>query len=267
MTGRDNMVVEIESLDHKIRDAFVPRHSKERIIHYWPVSFRTDEGSEEQGFLLATQERAIFMRPPGGVFGPREADVKVDLDWANLMNVDAPKRGYERRLVLVDSKREYVFSHKQADSVAALCDHLRWARLGYATAFLEAHGFETELITCCIEPMRAGQFDTAVRNAYILLETKIRHTVLADPDIVGTDLIDKAFHPETGMLNFGRTPAEKQGVYFLYRGAIQAIRNPITHDLDQGYSKEEAFRMIAFVDVLLKIMNQGLDLKRKGRLR
>ncbi len=106
-----------------------------------------------------------------------------------------------------------------------------------------------------------------MRNAYILLETKVRHTVLADPDVTGTDLIDKAFHPETGMLNFGRTAAEKQGVYFLYRGAVQAIRNPIAHDFDQGYSKDEAFRMIAFVDILLKMMNQGLELKRKGRLR
>jgi hypothetical protein len=263
----ENLAVEINSLDSKIRDAFVPRGPKERIIYHWPAEFHTDEGIAVAGHLLATQERILFVRLHGGFFGSGKAEFMVDLDWANLTNVDAPKRGYDRKLLYVDSKREYIFSHKEADAIAALSDHLRWARQGYATAFLEEHGFETDLVTSCIEPMRAGQFDTAVRNAYILLETKIRHTILADPDTVGVDLVEKAFHPESGMLNFGRTPAEKQGVYFLFRGAIQAIRNPITHDLTQGYSKDEAFRMIAFVDVLLKMMNEGLDLKRKGRLR
>lgn len=255
--------IEIESLEKPVREAFVPRHPKERIVSFWSVGYR-DEEEETNGFLLATQERALFVRPHYGLFNRAKPDILVDVDWANLLNVDTPKPG---KLVFVDPKREYVFFHDQADAVAALCDHLRWARLGFATAFLEEHGFETDLVTACLEPMRAGQFDTAVRNAYILLETKIRHTVLADPDVTGTDLVDRAFHPENGMLNFGRTAAEKQGVYFLYRGAVQAIRNPIAHDFDQGYSKDEAFRMIAFVDILLKMMNQGLELKRKGRLR
>jgi len=258
--------VDIETLDKSVREAFVPRHGSERVLYFWPAGFRQEE-MDVQGYLLATQERALFVRPPTGLFRRRTPEVLVDLDLASVMNIDAPKRGSQRKLVFVDPKREYVFSHQQPDAIAALCDHLRWARLGFATAFLEAHGFETELVTACLEPVRAGQFDTAVRNAYILLETKIRHTVLADPDVTGIELVDKAFHPETGMLNFGRTPAEKQGVYFLYRGAIQAIRNPITHDFDQGYGKDEAFRMIAFVDILLKMMNQGLELKRKGRLR
>jgi hypothetical protein len=242
-------------------DAFEPKSPKERMLTYWGAFL---EEERVNGYIIITQERLLFLKKKA--MGKPESVLDVNLeDLTNIEEVEI--RGGFKRLRLNDGKRHYQFKIENPDAVASLLQHLCWARQGYATAFLEEHGFETELVTSCIEPMRAGQFDTAVRNAYILLETKIRHTVLAEPDMVGADLVDKAFHHETGMLNFGRTSAEKQGLYFLYRGAIQAIRNPITHDLDQGYSKDEAFRMIAFVDVLLKMMNQGLDLKKKGRLR
>jgi len=67
----------------------------------------------------------------------------------------------------------------------------------------------------------------------------------------------EAFHPKTGKLAFGKTEAEREGLFHLFRSSILFLRNPPSHRFIREYSEFEIFEMVCLVNLLLNILEKS----------
>jgi len=99
-------------------------------------------------------------------------------------------------------------------------------------------------------------YQDVLANAFPILEEKIRKKLGLDPNCIGTKLINHALNPTSGKLILGSTEAEREAIYFLFRGAMGFLRNPPAHRLVEG-SDVEAFEVICLVDLLLRHLKKA----------
>ena len=104
-----------------------------------------------------------------------------------------------------------------------------------------------------------GDHDTAVFQAFKEVEVSVREAANYPDSLVGRDLMQKAFHPETGPLrDEGLVYAERESEMFLFSGAIGHAKNPASHRA-VNLTREEAARLIVFASHLLDIVWQRLS--------
>jgi hypothetical protein len=108
---------------------------------------------------------------------------------------------------------------------------------------------------------RRGDHDVAVFQAFKEIEVATRNTAnakgasYADSE-VGTTLMRKAFHPETGPLtDKSLVPAEREADMHLFAGAIGHAKNPTSHR-DVAITAPEAARLIVFAGHLFGIVER-----------
>ena len=106
---------------------------------------------------------------------------------------------------------------------------------------------------------RRGDYDVAVFQAFKEVEVAVRNAAngksagYPDSD-VGTALMRKAFHPETGPLtDTGAVLAEREAVMHLFSASIGHAKNPTSHR-HVVISAAEAARLIIFASHLLDIV-------------
>ena len=110
--------------------------------------------------------------------------------------------------------------------------------------------FVKDLVEVSEEHFQRGDYDDAVRNAFILLEEQIRDEGGYSQDKTGSDLATEAFN-EGGPLSFGETDAEIEGVMHVYRGAFMSLRNPASHRFLEDLGRDEAHSILSFANLLL----------------
>jgi len=99
-----------------------------------------------------------------------------------------------------------------------------------------------------------GDHDTAVFQAFKEVEVAVRKAGKYPDDLLGTKLMQAAFHPENGPLtDKSLVPAERQSEMFLFTGAIGHAKNPASHR-DVNLTRQEAARLIVFASHLLDIV-------------
>lgn len=113
---------------------------------------------------------------------------------------------------------------------------------------------DEELEDRCVPKFEDGHPQSAIQSAMIVLEERVREKGDYSPNSFGTNLMKDAFHMDDGPLAFGESKSEKVGVMFLYRGVIQALRNPASHrpleEADEGYARD----VIHTVNLLLRLL-------------
>lgn len=97
----------------------------------------------------------------------------------------------------------------------------------------------------------------AVHNAFIVLEEAVRKKGDFGPDEYGTDLMTEAFKPEGGVLSFGETGSEKEGLMHLYRGGVQTFKNPGSHRFMDDLDRRQALNILFFVNELLTLLEKS----------
>jgi hypothetical protein len=99
--------------------------------------------------------------------------------------------------------------------------------------------------------------DTLVREAGVVLEDRMRRIAREDDNsLTGTALVDAVLAPDKGVLVFSSHAGEQQGIYMLYRGAIQFIRNPPMHNLIE-YQASTAQILLRLIDSLLRLLAEA----------
>ena len=121
------------------------------------------------------------------------------------------------------------------------------------------YSFVTELhhqeLKARLVKLSSAPFDTIMREAGVVFEHHLRKK--ADPNSTrhGVDLIDDALKPG-GKLVFSSHPGEQQGVQFLYRGAMQFIRNPPMHKVID-YPESMAQQFLRLIDSLMMLLDHA----------
>jgi uncharacterized protein (TIGR02391 family) len=98
-----------------------------------------------------------------------------------------------------------------------------------------------------------GKFDRAIREAAVVLEDRVRSGV-GGSDKVGVPLMEYAFGQANPKLRLSRNPREQLGAMQLYAGAMAFFRNPTGHNLKDTYTREDAVRFVAMIDLLLALI-------------
>jgi uncharacterized protein (TIGR02391 family) len=104
---------------------------------------------------------------------------------------------------------------------------------------------------------RPGKADTAVREACVVLEDRLRHAAGLGKETFGVDLVDKCLSPKDGKLVLTDIPAEQQGIHALYRGTIGFFKNPTSHRIIQDYDLTRARQVVGLVDTLLAVLRDA----------
>lgn len=112
--------------------------------------------------------------------------------------------------------------------------------------------FHPEIVMRCKTRFDQGFFEDAVFNACKLFEDRTREILGEAPDVIGVNLITKAYHPQQGEIPIGNTPAEQEGFYFLARGLIQFIKNPSSHRFVDYSDDKQVLKILSFLDVILR---------------
>lgn len=100
-----------------------------------------------------------------------------------------------------------------------------------------------------------GDYDTAIFQAFKVVEVQVRKTGGYANSDIGVSLMRKAFHPQSGSLtNTESEEAEKQAMSDLFAGAIGLFKNPVSHRFIDNISPEGAADLIRFANSLLKML-------------
>ena len=107
-------------------------------------------------------------------------------------------------------------------------------------------------------------WDEAVYAAFKVLEERIR-VLVNDLSGYGVDLVIKAFDENRGVLNDYNAPtAEREGLKFLFMGAVKYFRNPLAHKF-MDMSRDDAMDVILFTNRLLTIVESHNRIRHVNR--
>ena len=142
----------------------------------------------------------------------------------------------------------------RSGTVFKLVEGVGMLEVGLTKLLRKVNSFlDKEIIEKCINKKEA---EDIVTSAFRILEERIRAKIGASYERSGTDLINDALNPKTGKLTFGKTTAEQEGLFQLYRGSILFLRNPPSHRFVEDYSEFEVFEIVILVNLLLNILNK-----------
>lgn len=104
-----------------------------------------------------------------------------------------------------------------------------------------------------------SHFDRAINQGTLLLEDRIRKKAKPNNGMVGENLIGYAFNAEISksVLKISKNADEQRGYAAILRGVVPAFRNPTHHHVIETFTREEAIRVCAFIDVLLRVVDNS----------
>lgn len=105
-----------------------------------------------------------------------------------------------------------------------------------------------------------GDYETAAFAAMKSVEVAVRKTAGLPNELVGVNLMRKAFSPKDGVLRDPEAEGgEQQATADLFAGAIGAYKNPASHRTVKFEDPVEAAEIIQLADLLLRIVRRAQD--------
>ena len=103
-------------------------------------------------------------------------------------------------------------------------------------------------------------FDSDIREAFVLLERRIRDSSGLGIDAFGKDLVDKAFDPKSGILQpFSVVSGERHGLHQFLVGLFQFYRNPIAHRT-VDFAARHPVHVISLIDLALTLVSDAANI-------
>jgi uncharacterized protein (TIGR02391 family) len=106
-------------------------------------------------------------------------------------------------------------------------------------------------------PFMRGHYDTVVFEAFRAVEIAVRDAAGLSHNLIGTDLMRKAFAENVGPLtDTSLVVSEQQATSALFAGAIGLFKNPTSHRAAAISKPEDAVALVVFADYLLRFVEQ-----------
>ena len=106
-----------------------------------------------------------------------------------------------------------------------------------------------------IDRLTSAPLDTVIREAGVVFEHYLRNKVDPNSGRYGVDLIDYALKSGDKLV-FSSHGGEQQGIYYLFRGAMQFIRNPPMHKIID-YPESMAQQYLRLIDSLMILLDRA----------
>ena len=119
---------------------------------------------------------------------------------------------------------------------------------------------DKELRDRCLDLLEAeSKYDRVINQATQVLEDRVRTKAKLTDRLEGVRLINAALNPDPSktVLKVSNDPDEQQGFCDICRGIMLAFRNPTHHHLTDKITREEAFKVCAFIDTLLPLIEKS----------
>lgn len=118
---------------------------------------------------------------------------------------------------------------------------------------LDLQHLHAEVVSSASALFADGQYDSAVTEAMKSVEVRVRR--LTGSELSGTSLMQETFKPKGFVLDVGVEEGrsgedEREGFFYLFRGAMVGIRNPKAHELARGNDPDEAIEVLALASLL-----------------
>lgn len=127
----------------------------------------------------------------------------------------------------------------------------------HITPLADLTNFDTALKQRCLPMLGAGAadpmlWDSAIRTAGVILEERLRDVGnIADPTLIGRELVNRIFGKAGSLADKFTVPGERDGYRDLFAGIVGMIRNPSAHRLADP-TPEEGGATLVFINLLLK---------------
>jgi DNA-binding MarR family transcriptional regulator len=113
-------------------------------------------------------------------------------------------------------------------------------------------GFDRTLRKRCFELILERRFDTAIREASLLLESRLRDSIGSTS--WGVSLVNEAFGSKGKLAHLFCDDGQRQGMRDLMAGTMAIIRNDYAHNFRRpGYAETTA--LFGFINMLLERLN------------
>lgn len=200
-----------------------------------PAAMAINEFIDESGSRIETTGTIILLPPPKSITKPHKlVENLVDLAWE-----------------FHEGDRPEISSGAVVDQSIQLSMSLEY--------------YDDELVEHCLSKYSRGEYADAATKACKILETRVKQRIGSDLEYKSTaDLMKKAFRPSEGPLSMGEETGEEEGVMFLYSGAVQGLRNPLSHRVvdPEGdrflddFDQQKAHDIISYVNLLLRLLEE-----------
>lgn len=124
---------------------------------------------------------------------------------------------------------------------------------------------DLQLRARCMDLLTASSsYDRAINQATQILEDRIRKKAAPPKPMTGEPLVGFAFNEDLAktVLRVDSGEADDQrGFTQMLRGVVPAFRNKTHHHITEGFSQEDAMRVVGFIDVLLRVVDKSVNTK------
>jgi len=123
---------------------------------------------------------------------------------------------------------------------------------------------DEELKSRCSDLLSApGNFDRVINQATQVLEDRIRTKSGNTSQLTGVQLVNAVLKSDPGqtVLKVSDDSGEHEGFCHICRGVMQMFRNPTHHHITDKFSREDALKVCAFVDNLLRVLDDAVKVQ------
>jgi uncharacterized protein (TIGR02391 family) len=185
--------------------------------------------------------------------------------WSKYLKTYADRRSYVSNVfdgLLAPIERALATSHDE--------DVTNTLRLSFEpkAAVFSIESLHPSLVSRCKKHFEQGQFDDAILNGMKLIESELRKKSGLSAEEYGVSLVNAALCGKNPSLLFpnAKTQSEKEAVQSLFRGAVGALKNPLSHRFIDERDPVRAFEALAFISWLLRLLDTSSDARKTSNL-
>jgi hypothetical protein len=112
--------------------------------------------------------------------------------------------------------------------------------------------------------LASSNFDRPINQATQILEDRIRKKARPTQRLTGEQVVNFALNEDlsrTVLRVASNDPDDQRGFTQLMRGIVPAFRNITHHHVIDTFSREDAMRVVGFIDVLLRVVDNSIKVK------